>query len=97
MTMLPIDTAPRRFWSTAYSGYYLRAADGRRTRVYTTLEAAGRALDRGELFTNAEYEAGAFWPTPGNPTPGHETFAERAANAEAERKRRYHEAKRRAA
>lgn len=76
-------------------GFYLRLADGRRTRVYAYLPACYRAVARGELFSDAEYAAGEFWPTPGNPTPGRETFAERAANARAERWRHAIAAKRR--
>ena len=51
-------------------GYYLRLADGRRTRTYTTLQAAQRAAARGEVFTDEDYAACRFWPTPGNPRPG---------------------------
>jgi hypothetical protein len=58
-----------RHYATGF-GYYLRAADGRRTRTYTTLAAAGRALARGELFSDEDYARARFWPTPGNPRPG---------------------------
>lgn len=50
--------------------FYLRLADGRRTRLYISLDACYRAMERGETFTDAEYAAGQFWPTPGNPRPG---------------------------
>ena len=39
------------------TGYYVRAADGRRTRIYINLEAARRAEARGELYTDEEYAA----------------------------------------
>ena len=35
--------------------FYLRACDGRRTRLYITLEACYRAAERGELYTDTEY------------------------------------------
>lgn len=34
---------------------YLRAADGRRTRLYTSEEGARRAAERGEWYTDAEW------------------------------------------
>ena len=39
------------------SFYLRRRADGRRTRLYTTLEACRRAANRGELYTDEEYAA----------------------------------------
>ncbi len=50
--------------------FYLRLPDGRRTRLYIELAACYRAVERGEVFTDDEYTAGAFWPTSGNPRPG---------------------------
>jgi hypothetical protein len=39
------------------TGHYIRAVDGRRTRLYATIEAAQRAADRGELYDDAGYAA----------------------------------------
>lgn len=36
-------------------GHYLRNAAGLRTRLYVTLEAAERALARGEIYTDDDY------------------------------------------
>lgn len=84
------DTTP----ISAPGGFALRCADGRRTRVYVSPEAALRAVARGEVFSDADYAAGRFWPTPGNPTPGTPTFSEKAANAKAARVAAYYEAQR---
>lgn len=43
--------------SAESTGHHLRTPDGRRTRIYTTLEAAQKAAARGELYTDAEYAA----------------------------------------
>ncbi len=42
---------------TDRGGYYVRTPDGRRTRLYVDRAAAARAVERGELFSDAEYEA----------------------------------------
>ena len=39
---------------------YLRAADGRRTRLYTSEEGARRAAERGEWYTDAAAATGSI-------------------------------------
>ena len=63
--------------------FYLRLPDVRRTRLYIALDAARRAMERGEVFTDEEYARGAFWPTPGNPRPGGLQAAGRRTRKEA--------------
>lgn len=38
------------------AGFFLRCPNGKRTRLYISMEAAARALSRGETFTDAEYQ-----------------------------------------
>lgn len=47
----------------AGGAYYARTPDTRRTRRYLTIAAATRAAERGELFTDAEYDR-LMQPTP---------------------------------
>ena len=54
-----IGAALDRFERRAVGGsFYLRElATGKRTRLYINLEACGRAVARGELYSDAEYAA----------------------------------------
>jgi hypothetical protein len=55
------EPAYRRFRKDG--SFWLRLADGRRTRCYISLDACHRAVDRGELYTDAEYATLTTLPT----------------------------------
>lgn len=45
----------KQYAGTNSAGYFLRCPEGKRTRLYITMEAAARALARGETYTEEEY------------------------------------------
>ncbi len=55
---------------TDRGGYYARTPDGRRTRLFIDSAAATRAAERGETFSDAEYEAETRVGPPGRKRAG---------------------------
>lgn len=55
---------------TDHGGFYARTPDGRRTRLFISSEAAVRAAERGETFSDSEYEAETRVNAPGRKLSG---------------------------